>query len=244
MRMPQRPPLGAGARHALRARALNRRVLRTRRSPTTTGGRSDRDRAHGGRVRGGARSTSVIANPHCSEPRGDMIANLPERHLEAEMLFLGHLRKCHGPTRCPLVVAVSVMHPPSCGSRSSAPRDGAPGEPSGLTRRAASVEGHVRHRVTSGLLSTRRWWRRALPRRRRGGGRTLAKAHDHIRDATALWFEVAPGAFIVIEDIRFPKPVKATVDRAGKSEPRRRRAKKRQPAPPRRQGGHSSTRAG
>ena len=118
--------------------------------------------------------------------------------------------------RCPLVVAVSVMHPPSCGSRSSAPRDGAPGEPSGLTRRAASVEGHVRHRVTSGLLSTRRWWRRALPRRRRGGGRTLAKARDHIRDATALWFEVGPDAFIVIEDIRFPKPVKATVDRARK----------------------------
>ena len=49
-----------------------------------------------------------------------------------------------------------------------------------------------------------------------GGGRTLAKARDHIRDATALWFEVAPDAFIVIEDIRFPKPVKATVDRARK----------------------------
>ncbi len=64
--MPQRPPLGAGAKHALRARAPNSRVLRTRRSPSTTGGRSDRGRAHGGRVRGGARSTSVIANPHCS----------------------------------------------------------------------------------------------------------------------------------------------------------------------------------
>lgn len=47
-------------------------------------------------------------------------------------------------------------------------------------------------------------------------GRTLAKARDHIRDATALWFEVAPEAFTLIEDIRLPKPVKATVDRARK----------------------------
>jgi predicted RNase H-like HicB family nuclease len=47
-------------------------------------------------------------------------------------------------------------------------------------------------------------------------GRTLAKARDHIRDATALWFEVAPDAFILVEDIRLPKPVKATVDRARK----------------------------
>ena len=45
-------------------------------------------------------------------------------------------------------------------------------------------------------------------------GRTLAKARDHIRDATALWFEVAPDAFTIIEDIRLPKPVKTTVDRA------------------------------
>ena len=45
-------------------------------------------------------------------------------------------------------------------------------------------------------------------------GRTLAKARDHIRDATALWFEVSPDAFILVEDIRLPKPVKATVDRA------------------------------
>ena len=49
-----------------------------------------------------------------------------------------------------------------------------------------------------------------------GCGRTLAKARDHIRDGTALRFEVAPDAFIVIEDIRLPKPIKATVDRAGK----------------------------
>ena len=47
-------------------------------------------------------------------------------------------------------------------------------------------------------------------------GRTLAKAREHIRDATALWFEVAPDAFILTEDIRLPKPVKATVDRARK----------------------------
>jgi predicted RNase H-like HicB family nuclease len=47
-------------------------------------------------------------------------------------------------------------------------------------------------------------------------GRTLAKARDHIRDATALWFEVAPDAFVLIEDIRLPKPVKVTVDRARK----------------------------
>lgn len=47
-------------------------------------------------------------------------------------------------------------------------------------------------------------------------GRTLAKARDHIREATALWFEVAPDAFILAEDIQLPKPVKATVDRARK----------------------------
>src|SRR5208282_4239438 len=51
-------------------------------------------------------------------------------------------------------------------------------------------------------------------------GRTLAKARDHIRDATALWFEVAPDAFILVEDIRLPKPVKATVDRARKERAR------------------------
>ncbi len=47
-------------------------------------------------------------------------------------------------------------------------------------------------------------------------GRTLAKARDHIRDATALWFEVAPDAFVLVEDIRLPKQVKASVDRARK----------------------------
>lgn len=47
-------------------------------------------------------------------------------------------------------------------------------------------------------------------------GRTLAKARDHIRDATALWFDVAPETFTLVEDIRLPKPVKASVDRARK----------------------------
>lgn len=47
-------------------------------------------------------------------------------------------------------------------------------------------------------------------------GRTLAKARDHIRDATALWFEAAPDAFTLVEDVRLPKPVRATVERARK----------------------------
>jgi hypothetical protein len=71
MRMAQTLPLGAGARRALRARALNRRGLGTRRSPTTTGGRSDRDRAHGHRVACGARSTSLIASPPAPTRRRD-----------------------------------------------------------------------------------------------------------------------------------------------------------------------------
>lgn len=45
-------------------------------------------------------------------------------------------------------------------------------------------------------------------------GRTLAKARDHIRDATALWFEVAPEEVVFVEDIRLPAPVKARL-RAG-----------------------------
>ena len=79
-RMPPRPPLGAGAKRPLRARALTGRVLHARRSPTTTGGQPDRDWAHGGRVRGGARSTSIIADPHfshtatCLSPNGDIQA--------------------------------------------------------------------------------------------------------------------------------------------------------------------------
>jgi predicted RNase H-like HicB family nuclease len=47
-------------------------------------------------------------------------------------------------------------------------------------------------------------------------GRTLAKAREHIRDATALWFEIAPDAITIVEDIRLPKLVRATVERARK----------------------------
>jgi predicted RNase H-like HicB family nuclease len=47
-------------------------------------------------------------------------------------------------------------------------------------------------------------------------GRTLATARDHIRDAAALWFDVAPDAFTLVEDIRLPKPVRVTVERARK----------------------------
>lgn len=47
-------------------------------------------------------------------------------------------------------------------------------------------------------------------------GRTLAKAREHIRDAAALWFEVAPEDVCVIEAIRLPKPVKAHLERARK----------------------------
>jgi len=45
-------------------------------------------------------------------------------------------------------------------------------------------------------------------------GRTLAKARVHIRDATALWFEVDPAAVVLVEDVRLPHPVRASVDRA------------------------------
>ena len=45
-------------------------------------------------------------------------------------------------------------------------------------------------------------------------GRTLAKARAHIRDATALWFEVDEDAFELIEDVRLPKAVKASLAKA------------------------------
>jgi predicted RNase H-like HicB family nuclease len=41
-------------------------------------------------------------------------------------------------------------------------------------------------------------------------GRTLAKAREHILDASALWFEVAPEELNLVEDIRLPAPVKAS----------------------------------
>ncbi len=45
-------------------------------------------------------------------------------------------------------------------------------------------------------------------------GRTLAKARAHIRDATALWFDVDQDAFELVEDVRLPKTVKASLARA------------------------------
>ena len=47
-------------------------------------------------------------------------------------------------------------------------------------------------------------------------GRTLAKAREHIFDATALWFEVAPEDLNLVEDVRLPAPVKATLARPAK----------------------------
>jgi len=45
-------------------------------------------------------------------------------------------------------------------------------------------------------------------------GRTLAKARQHIVDASSLWFEVPPGEVEVVEDINLPRTVKARLDRA------------------------------
>jgi predicted RNase H-like HicB family nuclease len=45
-------------------------------------------------------------------------------------------------------------------------------------------------------------------------GRTLAKAREHIVDATALWYEVAPEELDIVEDIRLPEPVKASLELA------------------------------
>jgi predicted RNase H-like HicB family nuclease len=47
-------------------------------------------------------------------------------------------------------------------------------------------------------------------------GRTLAKAREHIVDATALWFEVAPEELNLAEDLRLPAPVKASLELARK----------------------------
>jgi len=47
-------------------------------------------------------------------------------------------------------------------------------------------------------------------------GRTLAKAREHIVDATALWFEVAHENLNLVEDVRLPAPVKATLELARK----------------------------
>ena len=45
-------------------------------------------------------------------------------------------------------------------------------------------------------------------------GRTLAKAREHILDATALWFEVGAEELNFVEDIRLPAPVRATLELA------------------------------
>jgi len=47
-------------------------------------------------------------------------------------------------------------------------------------------------------------------------GRTLAKAREHILDATVLWFEVAAEEVRIVEDIRLPGPVKASLELARK----------------------------
>ena len=45
-------------------------------------------------------------------------------------------------------------------------------------------------------------------------GRTLAKAREHIADAAALWFQVAPDQLDLREDIHLPKQVKVRLERA------------------------------
>jgi predicted RNase H-like HicB family nuclease len=45
-------------------------------------------------------------------------------------------------------------------------------------------------------------------------GRTLAKGRQHIFDAAALWFELAPEELDLVEDIRLPAPVKARLELA------------------------------
>lgn len=45
-------------------------------------------------------------------------------------------------------------------------------------------------------------------------GRTLAKARAHIREATAVWFEVDDDAFELVEDVRLPKAVRDKVAKA------------------------------
>ncbi len=45
-------------------------------------------------------------------------------------------------------------------------------------------------------------------------GRTLPKARAHIREATAVWFDVDEDAFEVIEELRLPKSVKDRLTRA------------------------------
>jgi len=45
-------------------------------------------------------------------------------------------------------------------------------------------------------------------------GRTLGKAREHIVDAAALWFDLAPAELDITEDIRLPGPVRASLELA------------------------------
>ena len=51
-------------------------------------------------------------------------------------------------------------------------------------------------------------------------GRTLAQVRPAVREAIALWFHVEPTDFELIEDIRLPRGIKATVERARKQRER------------------------
>ncbi len=45
-------------------------------------------------------------------------------------------------------------------------------------------------------------------------GRTLAKARAHIREASAVWFDVDEDAFDLVEEMRLPKAVKDRLAKA------------------------------
>jgi hypothetical protein len=123
MRMPQRPPLGAGARHALRARALKRRGA-------TCPAIAHDDRwsirsGSGGRWARSRRGTVDEPNrhPHCSQaatssPTGQRGSSNPK------CCFSVTSGRAIAPARSSLVDAASVTHPPSYGPRSSAPHNG------------------------------------------------------------------------------------------------------------------------
>ncbi len=45
-------------------------------------------------------------------------------------------------------------------------------------------------------------------------GRTLAKARENIRDATALWFETEPDSLTLVDDVRLPPKARTSAARA------------------------------
>jgi predicted RNase H-like HicB family nuclease len=45
-------------------------------------------------------------------------------------------------------------------------------------------------------------------------GRTLVKARGHIRDATALWFDVDADSFELVDDVQLPRKTKLSLERA------------------------------